>query len=78
MFFSSKLYRPSDVEMRQIATVGTLGVWRCKGQGPPYLKIGSRVAYRGSDLNRWLSERIVRPPAARANDDKAEAGAAMT
>ena len=77
MFDSEKLYRPSDPAMRGIATEGTLSVWRCKGQGPPFLKIGSRVVYRGVDLNEWLEARLVKPtdprpasrPRARAAND---------
>lgn len=37
---------------------GTLSVWRSTGRyGIPYLKIGSRVKYRTSDLLKWLDER---------------------
>ena len=31
------------------------------GRGPAFIKLGSRVAYRGSDLNAWLATRSVRP-----------------
>jgi len=64
LFDSDKLYRPSDPAMRAIATEGTLAVWRCKGQGPAFFKIGCRVAYRGADLNAWLDARRVEPAAA--------------
>lgn len=64
MFDSDKLYQPSDPALRSIATEGTLAVWRCKGQGPAFFKIGSRVAYRGADLNAWLQSRRVEPAAA--------------
>lgn len=36
----------------------TLSVWRCTGRySIPFLKIGSRVRYRRSDLEAWLVER---------------------
>lgn len=35
--------------------------WRRKrwrgGGGPPFVKIGNRVLYRRSDVDRWLTER---------------------
>lgn len=37
---------------------GTLSVWRSTGRyGIPFIKVGSRVKYRESDLSRWLEER---------------------
>lgn len=37
---------------------GTLSVWRSTGRyGIPFIKVGSRVKYRESDLIRWLEER---------------------
>lgn len=37
---------------------GTLSVWRSTGRYLiPYIKVGSRVKYRESDLNKWLEER---------------------
>ena len=40
---------------------GTLKIWRYRGTGPPYHRIGSGstspVAYRVSDLMAWLEER---------------------
>lgn len=41
-------------------TEHTLDVWRCtKRYLIPYLKIGSRVFYRRSDLDAFLNSRIV-------------------
>jgi predicted site-specific integrase-resolvase len=36
---------------------GTLEVWRCKGIGPKFVKSGSRVIYRLSDINQYLESR---------------------
>ena len=35
----------------------TLRVWRHKGGGPAYVKIGNRVCYRRSVLEAWLDLR---------------------
>ena len=31
---------------------------RLTGDGPPFIKLGSRVLYRREDVNRWLAERV--------------------
>ena len=33
----------------------TLEKWRTRKQGLPYVKIGTRVFYRQSDLDNWLA-----------------------
>jgi excisionase family DNA binding protein len=36
----------------------TLGVWRCRRSYPiPFVKVGSKVCYRKSDLDRFLQQR---------------------
>ena len=64
MFDPGKLYFATDPALRTIAPASTMAHWRCEGRGPAYIKIGSRVAYRGSDLNAWLAEQRVEPKAA--------------
>jgi len=54
-------YRPQDPAMRLIATVGALAIWRCKGTGPAYIKLGHKILYQGRDLNAWLDARRVEP-----------------
>jgi Helix-turn-helix domain len=39
--------------------VATLAKLRCRGGGPPYLKLGRKVVYRRADLADWLSARRV-------------------
>lgn len=34
----------------------TLRNWRTTGGGPPAVKVGRNVRYRGRDLERWLDE----------------------
>ena len=36
----------------------TLGKWRCLHLGPPFVKVGGRVAYRRRDLDAWLESRV--------------------
>ena len=36
----------------------TLAKWRGRGIGPPFLKIGKRIVYRMSDLEKWLDTRL--------------------
>ena len=39
--------------------VGTLCVWRSTGRyNLPFLKVGSKVRYRRSDLDAWLKKRV--------------------
>lgn len=37
----------------------TLAVWRMKGIGPKFMRVGRLVRYRKSDLLAWLDSRIV-------------------
>lgn len=36
---------------------GTLRVWRTRGFGPPYLKLGRAVRYNPADVDAWLQQR---------------------
>ena len=53
-FEPERLYRTTDPELRSISARSTLAHWRHQGVGPRYMCIGSRVLYRGSDLNRFF------------------------
>ena len=64
MFDESKIYYSDDPALRVIGARQTLAGWRSKGIGPDYIKIGSRVAYAGEALNKWLAARTVRTGAA--------------
>ena len=64
MFDPDKLYLTPDDALRTIAPASTMAHWRSEHRGPPYIKIGPKVAYRGRDLNLWLDEQTVRPSAA--------------
>lgn len=61
MFDDDKLYLAGDPALLVLGRRSTLAHWRSQGRGPAYLKLGSRVAYRGSDLNEWLAAQTIRP-----------------
>ena len=61
MFDDDRLYFTNDPALLVLGRPSTLAHWRSEGRGPAYLKIGSRVAYRGADLNAWLDAQTVRP-----------------
>ena len=69
MFDGSRLYFANDTAVLALAPYWTLARWRSEGRGPRYIKIGARVAYRGSDLNDWLATRTVEPTDVRARDE---------
>ena len=66
MFDSKKLYLSNDPALKALGTYWLLATWRSEGRGPAYIKIGARVAYRGSDLNEWLEMQTVLPVRATA------------
>ena len=33
--------------------------WRCDATGPPFIRFGGRILYKGSDLNEWLESHRV-------------------
>jgi len=39
----------------------TLAMWRHKGKGPRYHKVGRSAYYRAADIDGWLSEQAVVP-----------------
>jgi predicted DNA-binding transcriptional regulator AlpA len=50
---------PAPLDARRAAaflgvSISTLAKWRVSGKGPRFVKLGSKVAYRTSDLEDWL------------------------
>ena len=65
MFDPDKLYLTDDPSLMVLGFYSTLAHWRSEGRGPAFIRIGGkRVAYRGSDLNKWLESQTVHPTAA--------------
>ena len=56
---SDPLLSPVEVAEYLGLSVETLAQWRSKKRGLPYLKLGSRVAYRPEDISKWLATKTV-------------------
>ncbi len=69
IFDDGRLYLAGDPALLVLGRPMTLAHWRSEGRGPNYIKLGSRVAYRGSDLNAWLIAQTVRPTDGRRGAD---------
>lgn len=41
----------------------TLGQWRYRGVGPPYVVVGRHIRYREAEIERWLDQQTVVPGA---------------
>ncbi|RIL06414.1 MAG: DNA-binding protein [Proteobacteria bacterium] len=37
-------------------SVPRLEIWRSRGQGPPYTRVGRIIRYSRTDLNQWMRE----------------------
>ncbi len=61
MIVPDNYYTPASHELRAIGAVQTLARWRHEGVGPPYMKIGARVVYRGADILAWLEAKRICP-----------------
>ena len=64
MFDDKTLYLANDEALKKLGEYSTLAHWRCQGAGPAYCKLGSRIGYRGADLNAWIKRRLVETEAA--------------
>lgn len=54
------LYAESVISRNLDCEVKTLQAWRSRGGGPPFVKIGRLVRYRGCDVKQWITSRTVR------------------
>jgi hypothetical protein len=55
IFDSNRTYILGDPELAVLGTREKLAQWRHRMVGPPWIKIGRKVAYLGADLNAWLA-----------------------
>jgi hypothetical protein len=54
-----RLATPEDVaEFLNYVPVKTLAVWRSRGVGPKYRKIGRHVRYDWDDVHAWIARQI--------------------
>lgn len=61
---TNKLWSPEQVADVLGVSKQTLAVWRCERRYPlPYVKVGSRVRYRPSDVQQFMADRLQTQPA---------------
>lgn len=46
--------RPAEAADIARTTIATLASWRCRNQGPAFVKRGKSVLYKTADLLAWL------------------------
>lgn len=51
------LLPPRELALQENITKGWLDKARCRGDGPPFYRIGGRIYYRRSEYLAWLDER---------------------
>ena len=54
-------YEPESVAKALGKTVGTLGSYRCRKGTLPFLRMGRRILYRGSDVIDFIRNSLVIP-----------------
>jgi len=59
----SLLTQEAAATLLDLGNPRTLAAWRLHRKGPPYIRIGSSVRYRRSDLDAWLDRNRVDPAA---------------
>jgi predicted site-specific integrase-resolvase len=53
----------ATAEILGVAKV-TLAIWRTRGVGPPFVRVGRHIRYATSDINEWLAQNRRTPTAA--------------
>lgn len=67
MQIDDELLTPTDLSRWLHKRVATLAVERClRRDHPPYIKIGRRILYRRSAVEKWLADHVVNPAAAQS------------
>lgn len=54
-----RLYTPAQVSQMLGVSVKTLEKWRWERRNLPYVKLGTAVRYKESDLEAWLGANTV-------------------
>jgi hypothetical protein len=47
-------------------TTDTLKVWRVEGHGPDFTRLGRRIFYRSTDVEKWIDRQVCVPGSAGA------------
>jgi excisionase family DNA binding protein len=53
---SGQLLLADEAAERLRVAKQTLARWRVEGQGPPFIRLGSRVLYRVADVDAYIAE----------------------
>jgi len=54
----TRLHNEKEESQRLGISARTLQQWRIKGDGPPFIKLGSAVRYSPEQVDAWLSARV--------------------
>lgn len=54
-----RLLTPQETAEFLATTTGVLAVWRSRGDGPQFVKLGRAVRYRWSVLSKWVDAHTV-------------------
>jgi predicted site-specific integrase-resolvase len=52
-----KFYNQTELAETLGISPRTLEKWRQNGEGPMFIKLGKRVAYKESDISKWINTR---------------------
>lgn len=58
-----RLIKPAQLSALLRVSTKTLAMWRCKGKGPVFIKVGGRVMYPEDRVRSWLVENEARSTA---------------
>lgn len=51
------LATPDQVAALLEVTPATMAKWRTRGEGPPWIKVGRRILYRWTAVEKWMESR---------------------
>ena len=54
------LQKEESIAKQLHCEVKTLQAWRCRGGGPPFVKVGRLVRYDPASVQAWIESREVR------------------
>lgn len=49
---------PPELAARLKVNITTLAIWRVRGTGPKFMKVGRRVRYPLSEIEKWEKEQL--------------------
>lgn len=52
-----ELLKIEDLAARINVTVSCIRAWRCRGEGPPAIRLGSALRWDASEVDAWLDTR---------------------